>query len=162
MFTGIITNNGKIKSIKKTGDWIITIAVENFTNDLSIGASIACNGVCLTAIDKTENSFSVQVSDETLAKTSLEKWQEGQIINLERALKVGDELGGHFVSGHVDGLAELVKKEKINDSWKLEFAAPKELAKYIAKKGSVTLDGVSLTVNEVLKDNFWVNIISHT
>ena len=162
MFTGIITNIGKISKIEKSGDWILTIKVENFTDNLAIGASIACNGVCLTVIEKDSDSFTVQASNETLALTTVANWQIGTNINLERALKVGDELGGHFVSGHVDGLATLTAKEQIANSYKLNFSVPANLSKFIVKKGSVTLNGVSLTVNEAENELFSVNIIPHT
>jgi len=162
MFTGIITHTGTIKRIEKSGDWLFVIEVAGFTHDLAIGASVAHNGACLTVITKDETSFTVQASLETLQRTTLGSWKEGQKINLERALKVGDELGGHFVSGHVDGFAELVKKEAIGDSFKLTFSVPQLLSSYVAEKGSVTLDGVSLTVNEVAENTFCVNIIPHT
>ena len=162
MFTGIITKIGEISKIEKSGDWILTIAVENFTDNLAIGASIACNGVCLTVIEKANKSFTVQASNETLALTTVANWQIGTKINLERALKVGDELGGHFVSGHVDGIATLIAKEQIADSYKLDFSVPADLSKFIVKKGSVTLNGVSLTVNEGEGNNCSVNIIPHT
>lgn len=162
MFTGIINYTGVIKNIKKSGDWIFTIAVSGFTQDLAIGASVAHNGACLTVISKDADSFTVQVSGETLNRTTLGSWKESDVINLERALKVGDELGGHMVSGHVDGLAELVKKEAVSDSFKLTFSVPHALSPFVAEKGSVTLDGISLTVNEVAGDSFCVNIIPHT
>jgi riboflavin synthase len=162
MFTGIITHTGKVAHIEKSGDWLITIAAPNFTGKLAIGASVACSGTCLTAIAKNKSDFTVQVSKETISKTTIGSWKKGTVINLERALKVGDELGGHFVSGHVDGLARLKKKEKIADSWKLTFGVPISLSTFIAAKGSVTLDGVSLTVNSVAGTVFSVNIIPHT
>lgn len=162
MFTGIITHIGIVNKIQKSGDWRFTIAVPGFTHDLAIGASVACNGACLTVISKDEYGFSVQVSQETLARTTLGHWQEGERINLERALKAGDELGGHFVSGHVDGLAKLVKREPVGESLRLDFTVAPELGRFIAEKGSVTLDGVSLTVNTVDKAGFSINIIPHT
>jgi len=162
MFTGIITKIGRISKIEKSGDWVITIKVDNFTDNLAIGASISCNGVCLTVIEKDNASFAVQASNETLAITTVANWQVGTKINLERALKVGDELGGHFVSGHVDGIATLIAKEQIADSYKLDFSVPADLSKFIVKKGSVTLNGVSLTVNEAEKNICSVNIIPHT
>lgn len=162
MFTGIITHTGTVKHIQKSGDWIFTIAAQDFTQGLAIGASVAHNGACLTVISKDADSFTVQVSQETLDRTTLGGWQEGQKINLERALKVGDELGGHFVSGHVDGLAKLVSKETAGDSFRLIFKVPQPLSLFIAEKGSVTLDGVSLTVNTVAENTFSVNIIPHT
>lgn len=162
MFTGIITHIGTVRRIEKSGDWTFTIGVENFTKTLAIGASVACNGVCLTVTKKGNYGFVVQASKETLARTTLGKLREGSKINLERALKVGDELGGHFVSGHVDGLARLDTREKVRDSTRLTFLVPRELRRFIAEKGSVTLDGVSLTVNGVAGSRFWVNIIPHT
>ncbi len=162
MFTGIITHIGTIQSVRKTGDWIVTIAAPGFTRGVVVGASIACSGVCLTVIKKDAKSFTVQVSGETLKRTTLGEWKKGACINLERALKVGDELGGHFVSGHVDGLATLISRKPVGDSAKLTFKAPAALSPFIAAKGSVTLDGASLTVNEVRGDMFAVNIIPHT
>ncbi len=162
MFTGIITHIGTIRTIEKSGDWRITIEIPDFTSNLEIGASVSCSGTCLTVITKDMDSFTVQVSGETLAKTSLGNWQSGTKINLERALKVGDELGGHFVSGHVDGLAKLIARESAGDSSKLAFETPDTLSRFIAQKGSVTLDGVSLTVNDVANNTFSVNIIPHT
>jgi riboflavin synthase len=163
MFTGIITHTGTVESIKKTGDWVFTIATPaGFLRGVALGASIACNGACLTVIKKTAKSFTVQVSGETLARTTLGNWKTGTHINLERALRVGDELGGHFVSGHVDGLATLNESKKAGDSMRLTFISPQSLSRFIATKGSVTLDGVSLTVNEVKGDHFMVNLIPHT
>lgn len=162
MFTGIITHIGKVTHIDKAGDWKLRIAVPDFTKDIAMGASIACSGVCLTVIAKDTDSFTVQVSAETRACTTLGGWLVSTQINLERALRVGDELGGHFVSGHVDGLAELKKCDPSGDSIKLILAAPLTLSGFIAPKGSVTLDGVSLTVNEVTGSDFTVNIIPHT
>ena len=162
MFTGIITHIGIVESIEKTGDWRFVVGAKDFNHHLALGASVAHSGVCLTVIEQAAESFTVQVSQETLSRTTLGEWKAGTRINLERALKVGDELGGHFVSGHVDGLAALEKVEPMGESWKMTFLAPRELAGFIAAKGSVTLDGVSLTVNEVSGDRFAVNIIPHT
>ena len=163
MFTGIISHIGIIESIKKTGDWVFTIATPpDFMRGVVLGASIACSGACLTVTSKTTKSFTVQASGETLRLTTLSTWAKGTRINLERALKVGDELGGHFVSGHVDGLAELVSRKQVDDSVKLTVKAPAALKLFVAAKGSVTLDGVSLTVNEVKGATFSVNIIPHT
>jgi len=162
MFTGIITHTGTVSRVEKKGDWRCTIASDGFARDAAIGASISHSGACLTVIHKTANDFTVQVSKETLAHTTLASWKKGTKINLERALKVGDELGGHFVTGHVDAVASLKKKKRSQDSWKLTFTTPKRLGRYIAKKGSVTIDGVSLTVNEVSGKHFSVNIIPHT
>ncbi len=162
MFTGIITHLGTVKAIDKTGDWHFTIAADGFTRDLAMGASIACSGVCLTAIAWDVDSFTVQVSQETLNCTTLGSWAEGTRINLERALKVGDELGGHFVSGHVDGLARLVSVAPSAESQEWWLEAPAALSPYVAAKGSVTLDGVSLTVNKVDGHRFAINLIPHT
>jgi riboflavin synthase len=163
MFTGIITHIGIVKNIEKTGDWVFSIDVPSgFTRGVALGASIACSGTCLTVIKKNAAGFAVQVSQETLARTTLGDWKKGTRINLERALKVGDELGGHFVSGHVDGLALLEECRNAGDSARLTFKAPKKLSHFIAPKGSVTLDGVSLTINEAKGDRFVVNIIPHT
>lgn len=162
MFTGIITKIGTVKSIRKSGDWIFTIAAQDFAADAAIGASIAHSGACLTVLTRDEHGFTVQASQETLNLTTLGSWKEGTRINLERALKVGDELGGHFVSGHVDGIATLKGREAIGESFKLTFVAPAEYACFIAAKGSVVLDGVSLTVNEAKGESFAVNIIPHT
>lgn len=131
---------------------------------IAIGASIACSGCCLTVVefDNDNNAFGVDVSGETLSKTVLGSWQEGTSINLEKSLKLGDELGGHMVSGHVDGVAEIISIKEDGDSHRLKIKVPWEFAKFIAPKGSVALDGISLTVNEVEDDVFGVNIIPHT
>jgi len=162
MFTGIISHVGTVAAIDTTGDWTFAIAAEDFTKGLTMGASIACNGCCLTAIKWDDNSFTVQVSAETLSRTSLGKWKAGSKVNLERALKVGDELGGHFVTGHVDGLAKLVSITPDADSQRWVLQAPESLAKFIAEKGSATLDGVSLTVNSAKGAEFGINLIPHT
>ncbi len=162
MFTGIISHVGTVAAIDTSGDWTFTIAAQGFTKGLTMGASIACNGCCLTAIKWDDNSFTVQVSAETLSRTSLGKWKVGSKVNLERALKVGDELGGHFVTGHVDGLAKLVSISPDADSQRWVLQAPESLAKFIAEKGSATLDGVSLTVNSVKGAEFGINLIPHT
>lgn len=162
MFTGIITHIGRIVAVFDSGDRVLAIHADHFTGNLAIGASVACSGVCLTVTEKEGDVFRVQVSQETLSRTTIGDWQENTQMNLERALKVGDELGGHFVSGHVDGLATLKSIEIAGESWKLLFTAPEPLQAFIAPKGSVTLDGVSLTVNEVNGGDFTVNIIPHT
>jgi len=163
MFTGIVQDIGEIAAIDKQGDWTLTIAVKKFPLDkTSIGASISCNGICLTVIEKENNQFKVQVSAETLSKTTALHWRTGTRINLEPALRMGDELGGHLVSGHIDGVARLKDKQKEGDSWRYLFEAPHEFAKFIAPKGSITLDGVSLTINEVKGAQFGVNLIPHT
>jgi riboflavin synthase len=166
MFTGIITDVGRVRGLVAEGDTRITIETAYDTRDLAIGASVACSGACLTVIAKGQEGacgwFDVQASAETLACTTLGGWQAGTPINLERALKVGDELGGHIVSGHVDGIASLVTRRPEGESLRLVFEVPERYERAIAAKGSVTLDGVSLTVNEVEGRRFGVNIIPHT
>ena len=162
MFTGIITAIGTIKSLEKQGDWQMVIDTPWDCKAISLGASIACSGVCLTVTETGDSWFRVAASLETISLTSIANWQTGTRINLERALAMGDELGGHIVSGHVDGLARLEALAPENDSHRLTFRAPPELAGFIATKGSVTLDGISLTVNHVDDDLFYVNIIEHT
>ncbi len=162
MFTGIITANGHLQSIEAQSDPIYTIATEMPLQSVSMGASIACNGVCLTVIRKTEKSFGVQLSGETFSKTTALQWQVGKHLNLERPMQAGDEFGGHFVSGHVDGIASIIKKQSEGGSWRFLFQAPGALQRFIAPKGSITIDGVSLTVNEVSDCQFGVNIIPHT
>lgn len=162
MFTGIVTDLGKIRSIEKQGDTRIEIETSYDMDDVDIGASIACSGPCLTVIEKGPGWFAVEASAETLDKTGLGDWAVGTTVNLERAMRIGDELGGHIVSGHVDAVAQIVDMQPEGDSVRFTFEAPEEFAKYIAPKGSVSLDGVSLTVNEVQGNRFGVNIISHT
>lgn len=162
MFTGIITARGTLQSIAPEADPIYTIVTDMPLQTVAMGASIACNGICLTVIRKTGNSFSVQLSGETLTKTTAARWLVGKPLNLERPMQAGDEFGGHFVSGHVDGVARIVQKQAEGDSWRFIFQAPEALRKYIAPKGSITIDGVSLTVNEVDDGQFGVNIIPHT
>lgn len=162
MFTGIITAMGKIEALVQEGDWQITISTPWACDEIDLGASIACSGVCLTVTKRKDNWFQVAASQETLDLTTISEWQVGTKINLERALAMGDELGGHIVSGHVDGLAELVSVKAENDSHRMIFEAPEALAGFIAAKGSVTLDGISLTVNEVDGRRFAVNIIAHS
>jgi riboflavin synthase len=162
MFTGIITHIGSVAEIEKKGDWRIRIAVRGLTRGIALGASVACSGACLTVIDKDAGSFLVQASAETLSRTTLGNWKKGTRINLERALKVGDELGGHFVSGHVDGQAKADEVKRVGESRILVLSCQAALSRFIAPKGSVTLDGVSLTVNEVKGNRFTVNIIPHT
>jgi len=162
MFTGIVTDLGEVREIRRQGDMRLVIATRYRTDGIAMGASIAHNGVCLTVIEKGTDWFAVQASKETLDKTTMGDWQPGKRINLERALKVGDELGGHIVSGHVDGVARLVGKRPERESLRLSFETPLELERFVAPKGSVALDGVSLTVNEVEGRIFGVNIIPHT
>ncbi len=162
MFTGIITDIGTVRVLEQRGDLRARIATAYDTSRIDIGASIACNGVCLTVVALGDDSFDVEISAETVSKTNLGGWAEGHRINLERALKVGDELGGHIVSGHVDGVAEIVAMKDEGDSTRLTFRAPEALARYIAPKGSVALNGTSLTVNEVSGCDFGINLIPHT
>ena len=164
MFTGIITDIGTITEVEQRGDLRARISTGYDMSGVDMGASIACNGVCLTVVGKGPDWFDVDISAETISKTNIghNSWQQGGRINLERALKVGDELGGHIVSGHVDGVAELVEMRDEGDSLRLTFEAPKELARFIASKGSVALNGTSLTVNEVEGNRFGINLIPHT
>ena len=159
MFTGIVTDVGTVRSIEKKGDTRIEIGTSYDMNDVEIGASIACSGPCLTVIEKGPDWFAVEASAETLQKTALGDWVTGTRVNLERAMRIGDELGGHIVSGHVDAVAVIVGMHSEGDSVRFTFEIPGEFAKYIASKGSVCLDGVSLTVNEVQGNCFGVNII---
>ena len=162
MFTGIVTDIGEIRSIEHRGDLRAQISTAYDTAGIEIGASIACDGVCLTVVALGEHSFDVDVSAETVSKTNLDRWDAGQRLNLERALKVGDELGGHIVSGHVDGVAEVVAIRDEGDSTRVTLRAPEALARFIAPKGSVALNGTSLTVNEVDGRDFGINFIPHT
>lgn len=162
MFTGIITHIGTVRRIETAGDTRMTVSAGFDMESVALGASIACSGCCLTVVDKGQDWFAADVSAETLSKTNLSSWVEGTRINLERALKVGDELGGHIVSGHVDGLAEIVSIRPEGDSHRLTLRPSTGLAAFVAQKGSVALDGISLTVNEVSADTFGVNIIAHT
>lgn len=164
MFTGIVTDIGIIREVEKRGDLRARIATRYDTDGIEIGASIACDGVCLTVIELGADWFDVEISAETVGKTTVghNGWPEGHRINLERALKVGDELGGHIVSGHVDGVAEVVSMVDEGDSTRITFRAPEGLAKFIAPKGSVALNGTSLTVNDVDGADFGVNLIPHT
>ena len=166
MFTGIVTDVGTIRDLIQAGDLKARIGTGYAASGIDIGASIACEGVCLTVIargtDDTGDWFDVEISAETVSKTNLDTWAVGGKLNLERALKVGDELGGHIVSGHVDGVAEVVAMADEGDSTRVQFKVPEELARFIAPKGSVALNGTSLTINEVQGDIFGVNFIPHT
>lgn len=162
MFTGLITDLGTLTNIEQPSDTHLTIKTGFDMSTVAIGASIACSGVCLTAVEKDGDSFLAVASKETLDKTTIGHWQVGRRINLERSLTLGQELGGHFVFGHVDGLATLREAREEGESWRLTIAPPKGFMPYIASKGSVALDGISLTVNEVGEDSFGVNIIPHT
>ena len=162
MFTGIITDIGTIRDIRQAGDMTARIATAYDTARIDIGASIASDGVCLTVTALGEDWYEVQISAETLSKTNLGAWTPGRRVNLERALRVGDELGGHIVSGHVDGVAEVVAMTREGDSTRVTLRAPKALSRFVAPKGSVALNGTSLTVNEVDGDTFGINLIPHT
>lgn len=166
MFTGIISDIGTITKVEQAGDRRLTVQTHYDTGGIDMGASIACAGMCLTVVDKGPDWFAADVSTESLRCTNAADWQVGTRINLERALKVGDELGGHIVSGHVDGVGHIVERAPEGDSQRFVFAAPSALAPYLAPKGSVTLNGVSLTVNDVVDGpdgtRFTVNIIPHT
>ncbi|MDJ0683325.1 MAG: riboflavin synthase [Alphaproteobacteria bacterium] len=166
MFTGIITEIGHVRRVEKRGDWRFTLGCAYDPAGIALGASICCSGACLTVIERGADAdgpyFVVDVSAETLSKTTLGDWTEGTQINLERSLKMGDELGGHIVSGHVDGVGTVLSATPEGDSARWMFQAPRTLAPFIAPKGSIAVDGVSLTVNEVEDDRFGVNIIPHT
>lgn len=167
MFTGIITDMGRVRAVESNGDTRFTIDTVYGLSEIDIGASIACAGVCLTVVDKSPgvdsaSSFSVTASAETLSKTTLGDWTEGTHVNLEKSLRVGDELGGHIVTGHVDGTVTIVSAVQEGDSVRFVFRIEDALRRFVAPKGSIALDGVSLTVNEVEGDTFGVNIIPHT
>lgn len=162
MFTGIITDVGQVISLEKTGDHRIRIATGHDLGPVPIGASIACSGVCLTVIEKEDTSFVVQVSQETLSKTAIGDWEMGTKVNLELSLKMGDELGGHLVFGHVDGLAEVVSIKPVEESRHVTIRLPQQLKQFAAAKGSIALDGISLTVNAVEDDIVHLMIIPHT
>lgn len=162
MFTGIVTDIGAIKSLKKDGDLRAVIQTSYDMSGVAVGASIACSGVCLTVVEKTVGSFTVDISAETIACTNISQWQEGTKINLERAMRLGDEFGGHIVSGHVDGIAVVEKIERVDASHRIRFSVPENLAIFVAAKGSIALDGISLTVNKVEGNSFEINIIPHT
>ena len=169
MFTGIVTDIGRVVAVQQAGDLTARIGTAYDLSGVAIGASIACDGVCLTVTAKGvtpdgQGWFQVDISAETLSKTNIGAagWAPGRQINLERALKVGDELGGHIVSGHVDGVAEIVAIRDEGDSTRITFRAPEALARFIAPKGSVALNGTSLTVNEVDGRDFGINVIPHT
>ena len=165
MFTGIVTDIGTVRRVEKRGDTHIEIGTHFIVGEIQIGASVTCAGVCLTVVEKGSSAdpwFAVTASEETLSKTNLGGWQEGRRLNLERPLRVGDELGGHIVSGHVDGTAEILSIAPEGESIRMTFEVPPDFARFVAPKGSVTLDGVSLTVNNVDGRRFGVNLIPHT
>ena len=170
MFTGIVSHIGEVKEISHPNDWELLVDVletynmnNNFNiNTIPIGASISCSGICLTLKKTFNNTLFFDVSDETWEKTNFSSWNAGTLINLEKSLKVGDEIGGHFVYGHVDTTARIGNLEKINGSYKITLNINKNFLKYFASKGSVSIDGVSLTVNEVNNNYFTVNIVPYT
>lgn len=165
MFTGIVTDIGEITEVTpggRKGDRRFVVRTKHDLTPVPIGASIACSGCCLTVVEKGPAWFAVETSGETLSKTHLGDWQNGSRVNLELSLKLGDELGGHLVYGHVDGVGKIVSMTPEGGSVRFVFEAPGELARFIAAKGSIAVDGVSLTVNEVKGSQFHVNIISHT
>jgi len=162
MFTGIITDLGRVRTVLPGGDTAYEIGTAYDTATIALGASIACSGVCLTAIATGPDWFRVQVSAETKARSTVGSWRVGTAVNLERSLRLGDELGGHMVAGHVDGMGRLVERREEGGSVRMVFEAPESLASGIASKGSVAVDGISLTVNEVTATRFGVNIIPHT
>ena len=162
MFTDIVTDLGRVRRLSRGELVDLTIATAYDTAAIPLGASIACSGACLTVVAVAPGEFSVQASAETLGCTTIGDWHEGTLVNLEKSLRLGDELGGHLVSGHVDGIARIVERRPEAESARFVFEAPEPLARFIAPKSSVALDGVSLTVNEVLHTRFGVNIIPHT
>ena len=167
MFTGIVTDVGTVRSTEQRGDLRLVIAAGYDMDSVEIGASIACSGACLTVVDKGADWFAVDVSGETVSKTAADRWREGARINLERSLRLGDEVGGHIVTGHVDAVGEIVRLDPEGDSERLEIGVPRALGPMIAAKGSVALDGASMTVNEVRDaddgtTHFSVNVIPHT
>ena len=162
MFTGIVTDVGRVREIMRRGEVRVVIDTALETAAIAPGASIACAGVCLTVVEAGAGRFAVEASAETLARTTLGDWRPGTRVNLERALGVGDELGGHLVSGHVDGTTALLARGAVGDSLAMTFALPGWLGPYAAEKGSIALDGVSLTVNEVRADRFAVNLVPYT
>src|ERR1700744_3230677 len=165
MFTGNVPDIGKLRQVEKRGDTHLVIATKFDVSQIDMGASIACSGACMTVVDKgsaKDRWFAFTASGETLSKTTLGTWKVGESVNLERPMRVGDEFGGHIVTGHVDAVAEIVSVKPEGESVRMVFEVPKSLAKLVAAKGSVALDGVSLTVNDVDGSRFGVNIIPHT
>lgn len=165
MFTGIISDIGTVLELEQKGDLRVRIGCSYDEAGIDIGCSICCNGICLTVIEcgiSETTYFDVEISSESISKTNAQDWIIGTKLNLERALRLGDELGGHIVSGHVDGVAKVLKIEDQGDSTKIEFEVPELLAKFCASKGSVSLNGTSLTINDVKEASFSVNLISHT
>ncbi len=166
MFTGIITDIGTVRSAEQRGDLRLTIATAYDPATIDLGASIACSGVCLTVVDKGADWFAVDVSHESVLRTAADHWAEGARLNLERALRMGDELGGHLVTGHVDGIATVTETVPDGASTRIALQVPRDLGRFVAPKGSITIDGVSLTVNEVTDNqdatDFTINLIPHS
>ncbi len=162
MFTGIVTDVGEVVAVEQEGDTRLRLRTGYATADIALGASIACSGVCLTVIETGGDWFAVTASSETMAKTTMAEWRPGTRVNLERALRVGDELGGHLVSGHVDGTGEILSISPDGASARFVLHAPGPLAGFLAVKGSIAVDGISLTVNEVCGPDFTINVIPHT
>ncbi len=162
MFSGIVTDMGTVRKVEHTGDTRFEFATHYDTSTFEIGASICCSGACMTVIDKGPGWFAISASAESLACTTMGEWKEGTPVNFERSLKMGDEMGGHIVSGHVDGVARIVAITPEGESLRFVFEVPAAIKRYVASKGSVAIDGISLTVNEVEDSRFGVNIIPHT
>jgi riboflavin synthase len=165
MFTGIVTDLGEVRGVEQRGDTHIVMGTRYDVGAIDLGASISCSGICLTVMDKGKSAdrwFAITASAETVSRTTAADWRVGTPVNLERPVRVGDELGGHIVTGHIDGTAELAHLEPEGESMRMIFEVPANLAAFIAPKGSIALDGVSLTVNEVEGNRFCVNIIPHT
>jgi riboflavin synthase len=165
MFTGIVTDIGKVRHVERRGDTHIVIATHYDVSEIGIGASVACSGACMTVVDRGSGKdrwFAVSASAETLSKTTLGAWKAGDLVNLERPMRVGDEFGGHIVTGHVDAVAEIVSVKPEGESARMVIEVPRKFSRLVAAKGSVALDGVSLTVNDVDGSRFGVNVIPHT
>ncbi|MCL2470044.1 MAG: riboflavin synthase [Alphaproteobacteria bacterium] len=162
MYTGLVREIGHITSLDKKGIWTVKINAPATQANLEIGSSVSCSGICLTVTALDEEGFTVQLSEETLNKTTAKNWQTGQAVNIEPSLRAGDEIGGHWVSGHIDGVLSLISRSEGTDDVRLVFAMPEGFSKLIAPKGSIALDGVSLTVNDVTDAQFSITIISHT
>lgn len=166
MFTGIVTDIGRVIAVKGEADKVVTLQTAYDLASIDIGASIACSGVCLTVVDKSDEKFSVDVSQETLSVTNLDNWQEGTEVNLERSLKVGDELGGHIVTGHVDCVGAITRFDQVDESVAMHIQIADKFSRLVAQKGSITIDGASLTVNSVVDNDlgaeFSINLIPHT
>lgn len=162
MFTGIITDVGEVVGLEQQGDLRVQVKTTYDTHTIDLGASVCCSGVCLTVVEKKADLLSFDVSGETLSRTNLENWKKGTKINMERSLRVGDELGGHIVTGHIDGVGEIVSIVDDGGSKVFKFSYPHGLDKFIAEKGSISLNGTSLTVNGIYDDGFDVNLVPHT